>query len=77
MPGAAYTLFGAACILKRILDAAFAALAAAAMAAAFSRDALDVVVDWNEMLMPLSRDPTLPRRCGFSLPTKEEREKQD
>jgi len=66
IPGAAYTLLGVAiaavgCMLNRILAAA-AALAAAAIAAAFSLEALELVVDWNEMLMPLSREPTLPRR---------------
>jgi len=36
-------------MLNRILAAA-AALAAAAIAAAFSLEALEFVVDWNEML---------------------------
>lgn len=40
---------------------------------ALSRD--PVLADVYEIDMPLSNDPTLPRRCGFSFPTLEFRKK--
>ena len=31
-----------------------------------SRETVDVELDWNDMLIPLSKDPILPLLVGFS-----------